>query len=80
MPNADLVMKDKSLHPYEIYSSSFGCSLTIYKAEKKKVVCMLSLMYRNVNIDRSRPQKETARDGTVLQQIQGGCRRTGPDG
>ena len=36
VPNTDLVMKDKSLHISEIYSSPSGCSLTIYKAKKRK--------------------------------------------
>ena len=51
VPNTDLVMKDKSLHTSEIYSSPSGCSLTIYKAKKKKVVCILSSMRRTANID-----------------------------
>ena len=50
MPNTDLVMKDKSLHTSEIYSSPSGCSLAIYKAKKKKVGCSLSSMHRNVTI------------------------------
>ena len=78
VPNTDLVTKDKSLHTSEIYSSPSGCSLTIYKAKKKKVVCSLNSMHKRKYL--SRPQKETARNGTALQQIQGGCRRTGSDG
>ena len=57
VPNTDLVMKDKSLHTSEIYSSSSGCSLTIYKAKKKKVVCILSSKHRNVNIDKGHKKK-----------------------
>ena len=57
VPNTDLVMKDNSLHTSEIYSSQSGCSLTIYKAKKKKVVCILSSMHRNVNIDQGRKKK-----------------------
>ena len=37
VPNTDLVMKDMSLHTSEIYSSPSGCSLTIYKAKKRKL-------------------------------------------
>ena len=44
-------MKDKELYTSEIFSLPSGCSLTIYKAKKKKVVCILSSMYRNINID-----------------------------
>ena len=46
VPNTDLVMKDNSLHTSEIYSSPSGCSLTIYKAKKKKVACILSSKHR----------------------------------
>ena len=49
-------MKDKKLYVSEIFSSPSGCSLTIYKA-KKKNVCILSLMYRNVNIDQCHEKK-----------------------
>ena len=64
-------MKDKGLYASEIFSSPSGCSLTIYKAKKKKVVCILSSMHRNVNLDQCR-KKKTTRDNTVLQQVQGG--------
>ena len=73
-------MKDKELYASEIFSSPSGCSLTIYeyKAKKKKVICILSSMHRNVNIDQC--TRKTARDNTVLQQVQGGRGCTGPDG
>ena len=51
VPSTELIMKDKELYASEIFSSPSGCSLTIYKAKKKKVVCILSSMHRNVNID-----------------------------
>ena len=44
-------MKDKELYVSEIVSSPSGCSLTIYKAKKIKVVCILSSTHGNVNID-----------------------------
>ena len=50
-------MKDKELHASEIFSSPSVCSLTIYKAKKKKVVCILSSMRRNVNIDQCHKKK-----------------------
>ena len=55
--NTDLVTKDKSLHTSKIYSSPSGCSLTIYKAKKKKVVCSLSSMHRIVNIHQGHKKK-----------------------
>ena len=57
VPNTDLITKDKSLHTSEIYSSPSGCSLTIYKAKKKKVVCSPSSMHRNVNIHQGHKKK-----------------------
>ena len=42
VPNTDLVIKYKPLHTSEIYSSLCGCSLTICKAKKKKVLCILT--------------------------------------
>ena len=50
-------MKDKESYASEIFSSPSGCSLTIYKAKKKKVVCILSSMHRNVNIDQCHKKK-----------------------
>ena len=52
-----LIMKDKKLYASGIFSSPSGCSLTIYKAKKKKVVCILSSMHRNVNIDQCHKKK-----------------------
>ena len=57
VPSTELIMKDKELYASEIFSSPFGCSLTIYKAKKKKVVCILSSMHRNVNIDQCHKKK-----------------------
>ena len=79
VPSTELIMKDKELYASEIFSSPSGCSLTIYKAKKKKVVCILSSMHRNVNIDQCHKKK-------LLETIQYynkskvgvGC--TGPDG
>ena len=51
VPSPELIMEDKKLYTSEIFSLPSGCSLTIYKAKKKKVVCILSSMHRNVNID-----------------------------
>ena len=50
-------MKDKELYASEIFSSPSVWSLTIYKAKKKKVVCILSSMHRNVNIDQCHKKK-----------------------
>ena len=57
VPSTELIMKDKKLYASEIFSSLSGCSLTIYKAKKKKVVSILSSMHRNVNIDQC-PKKK----------------------
>ena len=51
VPNTDLVMKDKPVHTSEIYSSPSSCSLTIYKAKRKKVVCIQSSMHQKININ-----------------------------
>ena len=50
-------MKGKELYASEIFFLPSGCSLTIYKAKKKKVVCILSSMHRNVNIDQCHKKK-----------------------
>ena len=55
--STELIMKYKELYASEIFSSPSSCSLTIYKAKKKKVVCILSSMHRNVNIDQSHKKK-----------------------
>ena len=57
VPSTELIMKDKELYVSEIFSSPSGCSLTIYKAKKKKIVCILSSMHRNVNIDQCHKKK-----------------------
>ena len=57
VPSTELIMKDKELYASEIFSSPSGCSLTIYKAKKKKVACILSSMHRNVNIDQYHMKK-----------------------
>ena len=57
VPSTELIMKDKELYASEIFSSPSGCSLTIYKAKKTKVVCILSSMHRNVNIDQCHKKK-----------------------
>ena len=57
VPSTELIMKDKELYASEIFSLPSGCSLTIYKAKKKKVVCILRSMHRNVNIDRCHKKK-----------------------
>ena len=57
MPSTELIIKDKELHASEIFSLPSGCSLTIYKAKKKKVVCILISMHRNVNIDQCHKKK-----------------------
>ena len=40
-----------------MFSLPSGCSLTIYKAKKKKVLCILSSMHRNINIDQCHKKK-----------------------
>ena len=57
VPSTELIMKDKALYASEIFSSPSFCGLTIHKAKKKKVVCILSLMRRNVNIDQCYKKK-----------------------
>ena len=57
VPSTELIMKDKELYASEIFSSPSGCSLAICKAIKKKVVCILSSMHRNVNIDQCHKKK-----------------------
>ena len=57
VPSTELIIKDKELYASEIFSSPSGCSLTIYKAKKKKVVCILSSMDRNINIDQCHKKK-----------------------
>ena len=56
-PSTELIMKDKELYASEIFSSPSGCSLTICKVKKKKVVCILSSMHRNINIDQCHNKK-----------------------
>ena len=57
VPHTDLVMKDKSLQTSEIYFLPSSCSLIIYKAKKKKVLCILTSMHRNVDIDQGQKNK-----------------------
>ena len=57
VPSTELIMKDKELYASEIFSLPSGCSLTIYKAKKRKVVCILSSMHRNANIDQCHKKK-----------------------
>ena len=57
MPSTELILKDKELYASEIFSSPSGCSLTIYKAKKKKVVCILSSMHKNVKFDQCHKKK-----------------------
>ena len=37
VPSTELIIRDKELYASEIFSSPSGCSLTIYKAKKKKL-------------------------------------------
>ena len=69
---------DEELHASEIFSSSSGCSFTMNKAKKKKVVCILNSMHKNVNIKQFH-KKKLLRDDTVLQQAPGehGCAKPG---
>ena len=57
VPSTELIMKDKELYASDIFSSPSGCSLTIYKAKKKKAVYILSSMHRNVIIDQCHKKK-----------------------
>ena len=36
VPNTESLMKDKLLHDSEIFSSPSDCSVTVYKAKKRK--------------------------------------------
>lgn len=45
-------MIDRPVFSFEIYSSQSGCSLTVYKAGKNKIVHILSSMHKDVYIDK----------------------------
>ena len=44
-------MKDKLLHSSEVFVSPFNSTLTIYKAKKAKLVCLLSSTHKTVSVD-----------------------------
>ena len=54
--NMESLMKDKLLHDSEIFSPS-DCCLTVYKAKKKKIVCILSSTHKHVKVDESHKKK-----------------------
>ena len=53
VPNTESLMKDKLLHDSQIFSFPSDCSLTVYKAKKKKIVCILSSTHKHVKVDES---------------------------
>ena len=57
VPNTESLMKDKLLHDSEIFSSPSDYSLTVYKAKKKKIVCILSVTHKHVKVDDSHKKK-----------------------
>ena len=57
VPNTESLMKDKLSHDSEIFSSPSNCSLTVYKAKKKKIVCILSSTHKHVKVDESHKKK-----------------------
>ena len=50
-PNVDAMMKAQPLHPIKIYISPTHETLTIHKAKKNKLVCVLNLMHKTVSVD-----------------------------
>ena len=62
VPNTESLTRDKLLDDSEIFSSPFDYSSTVYKAKKKKIVCILSSTHKHVKIDESHKKKlpETA--------------------
>ena len=57
VPNTESLMKDKLLHDSEIFSSPSDYSLTVHKAKKKKIVCILSATHKHVKVDGSHKTK-----------------------
>ena len=53
VPNTKFLMKDKLWHYCEIFSSPSDCSLTAYKAKKRKIVFILSSTHKHVKVDES---------------------------
>ena len=51
VPNTEFLMKDKLLRDSQIFSSPSDCSLTVYRAKKKKIVCILSSTHKHVKVD-----------------------------
>ena len=47
----EAIMKDKPLHSSEVFVSLSNATLTIYKAKKAKLVCLLSSMHKTVSVD-----------------------------
>ena len=57
VPNTESLIKDKLLHDSQIFSSPSDCSLTVYKAKKKKIVCILSSTHKHVKVDEGHKKK-----------------------
>ena len=68
VPNTESLMKDKLSHDSEIFSSPSDCSLTVYKAKKKENRLHLEF-YAQTRKSWWEPQKEAARNCSVLQEI-----------
>ena len=50
-------MKDKPLHSSEVYLSPSNAMLTICKAKKAKLVCLLSSMHKTVSVHQAHRKK-----------------------
>ena len=57
IPSVESTMKKASIFSSEILLSDSGCSLTIYKAKKNKIVYILSSMHKDVSIDKNHSKK-----------------------
>ena len=57
VPNTESLMKYKLSHVSEIFSFPSNCSLTVHKAKKKKIVCILSSTHKHVKVDESHKKK-----------------------
>ena len=53
VPKIEAMMKDKPLHSSEVYVSPSNATLTIYKANKAKLVYLLSSMHKTVSVDQA---------------------------
>ena len=57
VPNVHAMMKAQSLHLTRVYISPIHETLTIDKAKKNKLECLLSLMHKTVSVDQAHKKK-----------------------